>query len=165
MAARTTDRARRLGLELIDVHDHLRQTVSDLRGAVLDGSELPAAGLRTLREHCLGFCSALTSHHTSEDTKVFPLLAAQVPELRDVLRELSHDHRLIGDILRRVEELAVGLTESNRTHVGAELEGLEAVLESHFRWEERRLAETLDALDDADYRAADLYGVDVGAPD
>ena len=56
---------------------------------------------RSLRTHCVAFCSAVARHHTSEDRDVFPALAAQVPVLGPVLAELQHDHRLVAGILQR----------------------------------------------------------------
>ena len=100
-----------------------------------------AAGvqIRGLPAHCLAFCSAVTVHHTDEDSSVFPQLAAEVPELADVLAEISHDHLLIAGILQRVQELVDDLDRDNLPHARDEIEGLAAVLESHFRWEERRI--------------------------
>ena len=126
-----------IGDELIRVHRTLRQDLV----AVRDGMAADAGTLqiRDLPAHCLAFCAAVSVHHTDEEAAIFPELAAEVPELADVLAQIAHDHVLIGTILRRVRELVEHLDQDNRARVRDEIEGLAAILESHFRWEERRI--------------------------
>ena len=83
----------------------------------------------------------MTEHHTDEDTSVFPALARQFPELREVLAGLERDHQAIAGLLRRLKELAAA---PDRAAVQLELDGLAALLEGHFTWEERRLVKALD---------------------
>ena len=132
-------RFRAYGNQLIDVHVRLREMLEDLREGVLPERELGV--------HCLAFCTAVTRHHTAEDIHVFPILAARHPELRDFLAELERDHTVIAGMLTR-------LTAWAREPAGpagrAELDGLAAVLETHFIGEEKRLAKVLDALEPAD---------------
>ncbi|MFC9730166.1 hemerythrin domain-containing protein [Streptomyces roseolus] len=90
-----------------------------------------AGAPRELRAHCLAFCSAPTRHHTAEDGGVFPALAEAHPELRPVLDELAHDHRQVGELLSRFQTL---------------LDGLIALAESHFTFEEKKLVAALDGL-------------------
>ncbi|MCA2214680.1 hemerythrin domain-containing protein [Jidongwangia harbinensis] len=130
-----------LGQQLIETHVRLLGALDDLR----DGAPPP----RELADHCLAFCAAVTRHHTEEDTSVFPLLAARHPELRDVLDGLERDHRMVAGMLARLAELAQRLDEDGAR---AELDGLAALLESHFVWEEKRLAGVLDALDPGEWR-------------
>ena len=152
------DRARALGGELIEVHEWLRESLRRLL-ADLDAGNAPLPGAApSLRTRCLGFCSALASHHTSEDRRAFPVIAAQVPALAPVLAELERDHQLVAGILRRVEEIAAGFGTASAPALRSELGGLAAVLESHFRWEERRLVTALDALDQPGGTAAGLFG-------
>ena len=110
-----------LGNQLVEIHIELREQLRSLRS-------LPA--------HCLAFCAAVHGHHTAEDTSVFPRLAREHPELAPVLAELERDHRQVAEILRR---LAAGPSPD-------ELAGLEALLESHFTYEERKLVAALNAL-------------------
>jgi hypothetical protein len=117
------------------------------------------ADFRSLRAHCAGWCTALTRHHTSEDQRAFPLLAAQIPELAEVLEELQRDHQLIAGIVRRVEQLAAELGTGSAQRVRSELDGLAAILESHFRWEERRIAGALNSLQPPGANSADLFGL------
>lgn len=170
------DRIRAFGNQLIDVHLWLREQLDRLRDdveAFLDdpGPEAPSQpsrdprdlrnprnlrnlrDLRELRAHCLTFCSALTRHHTGEDAGPFPVLAAQVPELRPVIEELVRDHHLVDDALRRVEEVLDSLgrapdgDEARTRRARGELDTLAALLETHFTYEERRLVSVLNELD------------------
>ncbi|GAA4639615.1 hypothetical protein GCM10023196_101910 [Actinoallomurus vinaceus] len=141
------DRARALGGQLIEIHQWLRAELARIReeiGAYAEG-DMPRSP-RMLRAHCTAFCAALTRHHTSEDATAFPALAAQFPELVPVLDDLRRDHLLVADILRRLQRLLTTLTADNVENVRRELDGLTAILESHFQWEERRLVNAVDAL-------------------
>lgn len=115
-----------LGNQLVEIHIELREHLRSLRGA------LPAS----LPAHCLAFCAAVHAHHTAEDSSVFPHLAREHPELAPVLAELERDHRQVAEILHR---LAAGPSPD-------EIAGLEALLESHFTYEERKLVAALNAL-------------------
>ncbi|TMR08188.1 hemerythrin domain-containing protein [Nonomuraea turkmeniaca] len=145
------------GDQLIEVHDRLRgelARLSDGVDAYLDGG---GTRPRELRTHCLAFCTALERHHTGEDDGAFPALAARHPELTPVLDKLREDHRLVSDILRRLRELAEGLdAETGKDpqevrRVRGEVDGLRAIVESHFGYEERTIAEALNALDVAEW--------------
>ncbi|MFI7467932.1 hemerythrin domain-containing protein [Nonomuraea sp. NPDC049646] len=135
--------ARRLaafGNQLIDVHLRLREELARLRDTAGRGGSL-----RDLRTHCLAFCSAITIHHTGEDATAFPVLAAEFPELRPVLEELSRDHEQVATILRDLETLLAADAPGPRD-VRTELDGLSALLESHFVYEEKRIVAALNAL-------------------
>ncbi|MGW4243082.1 hemerythrin domain-containing protein [Nocardia sp. NPDC004722] len=117
-----------------------------------------SAPLRDLRAHCLAFCQALTDHHTSEDESAFPALAQRFPDLGPVLAELSADHHLVADILTRMTTALADLSAENLATVRGEIAGPSAILESHFQWEERRIAAALDKLPSTDYTAVELFG-------
>jgi iron-sulfur cluster repair protein YtfE (RIC family) len=148
-----TDRARALGHELVRVHDWLRTELARLRDGLDTGDRLVP-----LQAHCIAFCEALTRHHTSEDAMAFPTVAAQLPELAPVLGQLSQDHRLVEDVLRRLRELVTTVTPATVDAVRREVDGLSAIMESHFRWEERTLVAALDKLDTA-REAEELFGL------
>jgi hemerythrin-like domain-containing protein len=151
-----------LGTELIDIHLRLRDELTRLREDV--AAHLDGGGRRPrwLSEHCLAFCSMLSRHHDGEEGGVFPVLAERFPRLRPVIDELRRDHRLVTEVLRRVEELVGGL-DPGRVDAGrdvrAELDGLAALLESHFGYEERRLVQALDSLGAGAGSAEDLLGL------
>ena len=120
------------GTQLIEIHIDLRDMLADLREGVVPAAELGP--------HCLAFCAAVTRHHTGEDTQVFPVLAARHPELRAFLAELEHDHEMIAAALTRVRALV------GHTGMQQELDGLAAMLETHFIGEEKRLVAVLNAI-------------------
>ena len=137
------------GNQLVEVHIWLREALAELRedvDAYVDGGERP----RQLRAHCLTFCSALSRHHSGEDDGVFAVLAEQVPQLRPVLEQLRHDHDVVSGLLRSIEDLVGGLAPDpdadEAQRVRSDLDGLTALLESHFRYEERTLVSALNAL-------------------
>ncbi|SHH10331.1 hemerythrin domain-containing protein [Geodermatophilus nigrescens] len=137
-----------LGAQLRRVHDTLRADLRALQAAAAGGA--PADARRTLPAHCLAFCAALAAHHTGEDAAVFPLLAERFPELAPVLAKMAEDHEMISGILARVEQLAGELAASGSSpRLAGELDGLAAIAESHFSFEERRITAALDRLPDA----------------
>jgi hypothetical protein len=117
------------GNQLIHVHTRLRDLLDDLREGLV-----PEAEFET---HCVAFCAEVTRHHTGEDETVFPLLAARHPELREFLAELRRDHEIIAGLLGRVR----------KAPDAEDLDGLAAILETHFRGEEKRLVEVLNAVE------------------
>jgi hemerythrin HHE cation binding domain-containing protein len=137
------------GHQLIEIHIGLREMLADLREGVVPEREFGV--------HCLAFCSAVTRHHTGEDTGVFPFLAARHPELRDFLDGLERDHRVISGLLGGVQSLAAALEAdpSRAATIRMELDGLAAILETHFIGEEKRLVAVLNALESS----ADLPGL------
>ncbi|WP_433634521.1 hemerythrin domain-containing protein [Nocardia sp. CA-120079] len=154
-------RARALGQELVAIHDWLRTELTRIRAdvtAYAAGSELRPTQLRA---HCTAFCAALTRHHTGEDIAGFPALAGQFPELAQVLAELRTDHQLVAEILRRLTELLDSIGPDNADTVRRELDGLAAILESHFHWEERRLVQAFDELEMGNRTGEELLGVTV----
>ncbi|WP_026416194.1 hemerythrin domain-containing protein [Actinomadura oligospora] len=147
-----TERLTAFGNQLIEVHLWLREELDVLREGVernLSGGARP----RELRAHCLTFCSAFDRHHRGEDGGAFRVLAARFPELRPVLEELSQDHRVIEESLRRVQAIVDGLSpESDPDEVRRELDGLAALMETHFTYEEKRIVSALNELDVPDWR-------------
>jgi hypothetical protein len=131
------------GNQLIEIHVGLRDMLADLREGVVPERELGA--------HCLAFCAAVTRHHTGEDVGVFPVLAERHPELRAFLAELVRDHQVIAGLLARADAAAGRLGgepgPERVAAVQAELDGLAAVLETHFIGEEKRLVAVLNAID------------------
>lgn len=131
------------GRELRAVHDRLREALVVTRSALDEGSPA-AAATRELLLYCHGFCAALRGHHEGEDRSLFPALAAAHPHLRPTLDKLEQDHSMIGYLLAALAdavERAGAPAELDR-----HLEGIEAVMESHFRYGERALRSVLDGL-------------------
>jgi hypothetical protein len=114
-----------------------------------------AAGLDPLT-YCWAFCSALDGHHGGEDQWLFPMVRAARPDVADVLDNLARDHRMIGHLLadlRRAMTAGAGVAELVR-HV----DGIEAVMTTHFRYEEKRLLGIVDELDLADVDTTTVFG-------
>ncbi|MFY1574869.1 hemerythrin domain-containing protein [Verrucosispora sp. WMMD703] len=129
--------------ELRSVHDRLREALHLTRNALASG-EAAGPATRDLLLFCHGFCAALTGHHEGEDRELFPAIAAAHPELRDTLRYLKQDHSMIAHLLAGLQaavDRAASPAELDR-HV----EGIAAIMESHFRYEERQLLTVLDTL-------------------
>jgi iron-sulfur cluster repair protein YtfE (RIC family) len=145
------------GNQLIEVHIWLREQLEDLRDNV--DAYFAGEGLqpRDLRVHCLTFCSALTRHHTGEDGGAFPLIAEEFPELRTVISQLKTDHNQIDWILGNLEKLLGTLPTdpdpATAARVRAELEGLSAIMETHFSYEEKKLISVLNSMDVPRWRA------------
>ncbi|MFT4187337.1 MAG: hemerythrin domain-containing protein [Aeromicrobium sp.] len=135
--------------ELRAVHGRLREALRLVRDTVDGGDPLEAS--RDLLLFCHGFCSALTRHHQGEDRELFPAIAAAHPELRDTLSYLRQDHSMIEHLLNGLRDAVdhAATPEELDRH----LEGIAAIMESHFRYEERQLLAVLESLAlDADPR-------------
>jgi hypothetical protein len=115
--------------ELRQVHNRLREALDLTR----------AASSVDLLLYCHGFCAALDGHHRGEDHTLFPAIRAAHPELEPVLRKLTQDHSMIAHLL-------AGLRAAPATELDRHLEGVAALMENHFRYEERQLLGVLETL-------------------
>lgn len=113
------------------------------RQALAAGGPAPSA-TRDLLLFCHGFCAALTAHHEGEDRDLFPAIAEQHPELRDTLYHLKQDHSMIAHLLAGLQS-AVDRAATPE-ELDRHLEGVAAIMESHFRYEERQLLGVLETL-------------------
>jgi iron-sulfur cluster repair protein YtfE (RIC family) len=121
------------GNELRSVHERLREALRVTR----ESGRTAEPDLLLL---CHGFCTALTGHHRGEDRELFPAIAAAHPELRETLRKLQQDHVLIGELVTALE------AATEPADIDRHLDGLAAIMESHFQYEERQLLAILDKL-------------------
>jgi len=95
----------------------------------------------------MAFCSALSAHHHGEDAGLFAELLRVRPGLRDVVRKLAEDHQMIAGLLVAAEDHAreaAGATPGRREAIRRELDGLAAIMESHFGYEERAIGGAID---------------------
>ncbi|ARF73473.1 cation-binding protein [Kitasatospora albolonga] len=144
MTERETTRLVAWSQELRQVHHRLREALHLTRTSLADGTPGESA-TRELLLYCHGFCAALDGHHQGEDRSLFPAIAAAHPELRPVLRALEQDHSMIAHLLgglRAAVERAAPPEELDQ-----HLEGIAAIMENHFRYEERQLLRVLEALE------------------
>ncbi|MFB8241236.1 hemerythrin domain-containing protein [Kitasatospora purpeofusca] len=146
MASQDGGRTVALSRQLSLAHDELRRLINGLKNDLESGAGHRHTGGGTLAAHCLAFCSALETHHRGEDDGLFAQLVRERPDLAGTVAKLVEDHGLISSILSRVAELArqadggPGPDEAIRR----ELDGLAAIMESHFRYEERVIGAALD---------------------
>lgn len=153
------DRLAAVGNQMIEIHLWLGVELARLRADLGDSPTGDARPSRDLRAHCLTFCAALGRHHTGEDAGAFRVLADEVPELRPVLANLIADHEVVAGILGRIEQVLGDDRPLPTAQVRAELDGLAALLESHFRYEEKRLVTALNALTGRPGTTEDLLGL------
>jgi hypothetical protein len=151
------------GQHLIDVHDHLRGELAQIRdlaqqvaaGTLAPGqarSHLNDMAIRqnnwTLGTYCESYCRVVTMHHTIEDRSFFPGLRRADPRLVPVVNRLEAEHRAIHDVIERVDQALVALiTEPEGiTDLLAAIDLLTDTLLSHLSYEERELVEPLARL-------------------
>jgi hemerythrin-like domain-containing protein len=111
---------------LLQVHNHLRQELSEIQGAaaqVADGRLSPAAARSlinrmTVRENywtlgafCAQYCRIVTVHHTIEDSHMFPALRREDEALSAVLDRLKDEHEIIAEVVERFDRSLVALIE------------------------------------------------------
>ena len=148
---------------LIDVHDHLRAELTQLRDLVeqvvagtLDAararSELNTMAMRqnnwTLGTYCESYCRVVTVHHTIEDRAFFPQLRRADPRLGPVVDRLQEEHRAIHGVIEQVDQALVALVAKpdGIADLRAAIDLLTDTLLSHLSYEERELVEPLSRL-------------------
>lgn len=144
MTERETTRLIAWSTEIRRVHERLRAALDVTREAVAAGGTTESA-TRDLLLFCHGFCTALDGHHRGEDARLFPAIEAAHPDLAPVLRRLEQDHSMIGHLLAGLQA-AVG-RQAGPDELDRHLEGIAALMENHFRFEERQLLTLLDTLE------------------
>jgi hemerythrin-like domain-containing protein len=157
--ARYTAEQQAASQHLIDVHDHLRQELEQLRGLVaqLATGEVDPTAVRghlnrmTIRQNnwtlglfCATYCRFATGHHTLEDQSMFPFLRHREPALNPVIDRLAEEHEVIAGILEEVDQAIVALVSSAGIDtVVAAIDRLTDAMSSHLSYEERELVEPL----------------------
>ena len=160
---RYTDDQQAAGQHLIDVHDHLRGELEQLRDLIeqvaagtLDAgvarSHINQMTMRqndwTLGAYCAQYCRLVTGHHTLEDRSIFPHLKRSDPELVPVVSRLEQEHLVIAGVLDEVDRALVALvTEPDGiAALRAAVDLLTDTMRSHLSYEERELVEPLARL-------------------
>jgi hypothetical protein len=159
-----TDSGRLDGQHLIDIHDHLRHELTEVRslieqvadGHVDVGAARSAINTMTMRQnnwtlgtYCESYCRVVTTHHTIEDISMFPRMRQLDPRLSPVVDRLEEEHHVIAEVLegvdaalvRMVSEPVTGLAEVQKA-----VDLLTDTLLSHLSYEERELVEPLARL-------------------
>ncbi|MER7506441.1 hemerythrin domain-containing protein [Nonomuraea pusilla] len=134
-------------LELRAAHRRLRRALRLARES-LEARDTVSARADLLL-YCKGFCAALDGHHVREDVGLFPELSARHPSLRPAIAKLQQDHEMIAMLLGRFDRAIT--SDAAPSELATHLDGLSAIMESHFRYEERELLGVLATLElDAD---------------
>ncbi len=148
---------------LLQVHDHLRSELAQLREAIeqLEAGLRDPAWVRTLlarltnRQNwcsvgafCAGYCRLVAIHHTIEDRRLFPDLQGKEAALEPVLARLQEEHDVIAEALQSLDgALGAMLADPERiVDVRAALQHLAGLLLSHLTYEEEELLEPIGRL-------------------
>ncbi|MGH3758263.1 LLM class flavin-dependent oxidoreductase [Actinophytocola sp.] len=157
------ERGRMTGRHLIEIHDHLRGELDRVRSLVrqvADGaldvgaarSEINEMTMRqnnwTLGAFCESYCRFVTMHHSLEDASFFPQVRRADPRLGPVLDRLAAEHRVIHDVLNRVDAALVATVAGTDgiAELSEAVDLLTDTLLSHLSYEERELVEPLARL-------------------
>jgi alkanesulfonate monooxygenase SsuD/methylene tetrahydromethanopterin reductase-like flavin-dependent oxidoreductase (luciferase family) len=152
-----------LGRHLVDVHDHLRAELRQLRdlieqvkaGTLTAGHARSAINEMTMRQndwtlgaYCASYCRVVTGHHSLEDAEVFPHLRRADSGLAPVIDRLEEEHVIIHDILEEVDRALVGFIRNPEdfTELDDTMDVLSDALLSHLSYEERQIIEPLARL-------------------
>lgn len=143
MIERENERLVAWATEMRRMHARIREALAFTRAEVLS-AESAQQSAHDLLMYCHGFCAALDGHHQSEDRALFPAIEAARPDLAPVLRALKQDHSMIAHLLQGLR--AATNRSANPAELDHHLEGVAAIMENHFRYEERQLLTVLEGL-------------------
>jgi hypothetical protein len=158
-----TDADRRMGRRLAAIH---RMHLNDVGriGIVLDrieageasGKDLTdavtsaefAQNVRQFGSLCGRECKVLNGHHDIEEFALFPELASKGNDaLRAVVDRLKEEHKVVHELLVRLERAAMALMfevdAEKFSEARAVFRQLETVVHSHFGYEETQLEEAI----------------------
>jgi len=102
----------------------------------------------TLGAYCESYCRVVTVHHSIEDQSFFPQVRRADPRLGPVLDRLSAEHRVIHDVLNRVDAALVA-TVTDPGGIDALSDAVDLLTDtllSHLSYEERELVEPMARL-------------------
>jgi alkanesulfonate monooxygenase SsuD/methylene tetrahydromethanopterin reductase-like flavin-dependent oxidoreductase (luciferase family)/hemerythrin-like domain-containing protein len=152
--------AQAVGQHLIDVHDHLRSELDQLRdilrqvkqGTLGAGPARSAINEMTMRQndwtlgaYCATYCRTVTTHHSLEDAQIFPHLRQVDTGLAPVIDRLEAEHLVIHDVLENVDRALVDFVRTPDDFTGLQkaLDQLTDALLSHLAYEEQQIVEPL----------------------
>ncbi|MEV0809586.1 LLM class flavin-dependent oxidoreductase [Micromonospora sp. NPDC050200] len=155
-----TPHAQAVGAHLVDVHDHLRQELGQVRdllqqvrrGAVSAGAARAALNEMTMRQnnwtlgaYCAAYCTVVTQHHGLEDNSIFPHLRRSDAGLGPVLDRLAEEHVVIHEVVEGVDRALVNLIRDpdDFTELQEAVDLLTDTLLSHLSYEEQNIVEPL----------------------
>jgi alkanesulfonate monooxygenase SsuD/methylene tetrahydromethanopterin reductase-like flavin-dependent oxidoreductase (luciferase family) len=152
--------AQAVGGHLVEVHDHLRQELAQVRdiltqvrdGAVTAAHARSVLNEMTLRQnnwtlgaYCASYCSVVTQHHHIEDSGIFPHLRRSDATLAPVIDRLEAEHVVIHEVIEGVDRALVEFIGEPRdfTRLQEAVDLLTDTLLSHLSYEERSIVEPL----------------------
>ncbi|HEY2673467.1 MAG TPA: LLM class flavin-dependent oxidoreductase [Rugosimonospora sp.] len=162
-----TERARSVGHHLVEVHDHLREELAQLRdlleqvtrGTMSPGRARGALHEMTMRQnnwtlgaYCASYCTLVTQHHGIEDGSIFPHLRRSEPALAPVVDRLRQEHVVIHEVVEGVDRALVNLVRGGEhPHRAPEdfgelrraVDVLTDTLLSHLSYEEQQIVEPI----------------------
>ncbi|MEV6518503.1 LLM class flavin-dependent oxidoreductase [Micromonospora chalcea] len=153
-------RGQAAGQHLVDVHDHLRQELAQVRdlleqvkrGTVSPGRARAALNEMTMRQnnwtlgaYCAAYCTMVTQHHGLEDASIFPHLRRSEAGLAAVLDRLEEEHVVIHGVVESVDRALVELVRrpGDFTQLQEAVDLLTDTLLSHLSYEEHQIVEPL----------------------
>ncbi|MEW9551949.1 hemerythrin domain-containing protein [Nonomuraea sp. NPDC050783] len=143
-------------LELQNVHHRLERALEEVRKALREGNR--AAALKPeLRQFCYTFCSALGSHHRSEDAAFFPALLEQMPELKPVITALTREHEVLARLLDDFRR-ALDSSGSSPQELFQRINEIKGAMKAHFGFEEGALKRALRGLDAPESDRRRMFG-------
>ncbi len=155
-----TAHERATGQHLVDVHDHLRSELAQLfdlidqvaAGSLDAGAARSLINTMTMRQndwalgaYCQSYCRLVTTHHTIEDTSMFPHLRARDDGLVPVIDRLEEEHHVIAGVLDEVDRALVAVVAGpdGLSALREAVDLLADTMASHLSYEERMLVEPL----------------------
>ncbi len=155
-----TAHERAAGQHLIDVHDHLRTELKQLfdlidqvaAGTLEAGRARSLINTMTLRQndwtlgaYCQSYCRLVTTHHSIEDSSMFPHLRSADDGLAPVIDRLEAEHHVIAGVLDEVDRglVAVVSGPEGMAELRRAVDLLSDTMTSHLSYEERELVEPL----------------------
>jgi hypothetical protein len=158
-----TEQQKQAGRHLVAIHRmHLREiskarmVLRHIRDGALDPAALITAqqdmdmnqNYRLFGNICGQECRMLQFHHDAEEQHMFPALEAHgTEEIRCMVAKLRQEHLVVHELLDRLGEAAQALisapTESAFSTAAEVFDKLEAVVRSHFGYEETGLKDAL----------------------
>ncbi|SEM92243.1 hemerythrin domain-containing protein [Nonomuraea pusilla] len=143
-------------LELRNVHRRLEKALEEARDALREGDR--AAVLKPeLLQFCYTFCSALGTHHRSEDAAFFPALLKQNPALEPIITALTREHEGLSRLLTDFQR-ALDSADSTPQELFQQLNEIKGAMKAHFGFEEGALKRALRDLDAPESDKRRMFG-------
>lgn len=157
-----TDAQRTSGRHLAMIHNHYKGNMQQLRG-YLEQVRAGEGSLNELKEMaeslpilenyrrfgnlCGQHCRAIEMHHMIEDQAIFPSLLDKPNGLKAVAERLIAEHKVVHALLlmlvERINDLFTDTSKDSFDAVIEAHEALDAVLLSHFGYEEEQIGDAL----------------------